>query len=58
MITLAFAQMVDFIARQAADYTGGENGLPGIPRPRWDPCTSTTHSTSTTSRWCLAGWAI
>jgi branched-chain amino acid transport system permease protein len=33
MITLAFAQMVDFIARQAEGYTGGDNGLQGIPRP-------------------------
>ena len=37
MITLAFAQMVDFIARQAATYTGGDNGLPGIPRPPLGP---------------------
>ena len=32
MITLAFAQMVDFIAQQAVHWTGGENGIPGIPR--------------------------
>jgi branched-chain amino acid transport system permease protein len=37
MITLAFAQMVDFIARQAAELTGGDNGLPGIPRPPLGP---------------------
>ncbi len=37
MITLAFAQMVDFIARQADHYTGGDNGLPGIPRPVLGP---------------------
>jgi len=37
MITLAFAQMVDFIARQADQYTGGDNGLPGIPRPPLGP---------------------
>ncbi|HMC33574.1 MAG TPA: branched-chain amino acid ABC transporter permease, partial [Myxococcales bacterium] len=37
MITLAFAQMVDFIARQADKYTGGDNGLPGIPRPPLGP---------------------
>jgi len=37
MITLAFAQMVDFIARQADHYTGGDNGLPGIPRPALGP---------------------
>src|SRR5919202_6071455 len=29
MITLAFAQMVDFTARQADPYTGGDNVLPG-----------------------------
>lgn len=33
MITLAFGQMVDFIAKQATEYTGGDNGLPGLPRP-------------------------
>ena len=32
MITLAFAQMVDFVALQADKWTGGENGIPGIPR--------------------------
>jgi branched-chain amino acid transport system permease protein len=32
MITLAFAQMVYFIANQWRDVTGGENGLQGIPR--------------------------
>jgi len=32
MITLAFAQMVFFIANQWGDVTGGENGLQGIPR--------------------------
>ena len=37
MITLAFAQMVDFIARQAEDYTGGDNGLPGLPRRALGP---------------------
>ena len=37
MITLAFAQMIDFIARQADRYTGGDNGLPGIPRPPLGP---------------------
>src|SRR2546423_14168745 len=33
MITLAFAQMVDFIARQADRYTGGGNGVAGLPPP-------------------------
>jgi branched-chain amino acid transport system permease protein len=37
MVTLAFAQMIDFIARQAEQYTGGDNGLPGIPRPALGP---------------------
>ena len=32
MITLAFAQMVYFIANQWGSVTGGENGLQGIPR--------------------------
>lgn len=32
MVTLAFAQMVFFIANQWRDMTGGENGLQGIPR--------------------------
>ena len=37
LFALAFAQMVDFIARQADKYTGGDNGLPGIPRPPLGP---------------------
>ena len=32
MVTLAFAQMIYFIANQASDLTGGENGLQGIPK--------------------------
>ncbi|MFW6693138.1 branched-chain amino acid ABC transporter permease [Streptomyces sp. MAR4 CNX-425] len=32
MVTLAFAQMIYFIANQWDDVTGGENGLQGIPR--------------------------
>ncbi|MEO3762560.1 branched-chain amino acid ABC transporter permease [Streptomyces sp. B8F3] len=32
MVTLAFAQMIYFIANQWGDVTGGENGLQGIPR--------------------------
>jgi branched-chain amino acid transport system permease protein len=32
MVTLAFAQMVYFIANQWRTVTGGENGLQGIPR--------------------------
>lgn len=32
MVTLAFAQMIFFIANQARDLTGGENGLQGIPK--------------------------
>jgi branched-chain amino acid transport system permease protein len=32
MVTLAFAQMVYFIANQWREATGGENGLQGIPR--------------------------
>ncbi|MFF4550127.1 branched-chain amino acid ABC transporter permease [Streptomyces sp. NPDC001435] len=32
MVTLAFAQMVYFVANQWGDVTGGENGLQGIPR--------------------------
>ncbi|MDT0214925.1 branched-chain amino acid ABC transporter permease [Rothia sp. ARF10] len=32
MVTLAFAQMLFFIANQARDLTGGENGLQGIPK--------------------------
>src|SRR6478609_7725579 len=32
MVTLAFAQMVYFIANQWRDVTGGENGLQGIPK--------------------------
>lgn len=32
MVTLAFAQMLYFIANQASGITGGENGLQGIPK--------------------------
>lgn len=32
MVTLAFAQMLYFIATQASGITGGENGLQGVPR--------------------------
>ena len=32
MVTLAFAQMVYFIANKWRDVTGGENGLQGIPK--------------------------
>jgi branched-chain amino acid transport system permease protein len=32
MVTLAFAQMLYFLANQARDLTGGENGLQGIPK--------------------------
>jgi branched-chain amino acid transport system permease protein len=32
MVTLAFAQMVFFVANQWRDVTGGEDGLQGIPR--------------------------
>jgi len=32
MVTLAFAQMVYFLANQWSGLTGGENGLQGIPR--------------------------
>jgi branched-chain amino acid transport system permease protein len=32
MVTLAFAQMVYFIANQWREVTGGENGLQGVPR--------------------------
>ncbi|WP_309571919.1 branched-chain amino acid ABC transporter permease [Deinococcus sp.] len=33
MITLAFAQMISFLALQWTDLTGGENGLQGFDRP-------------------------
>ncbi|GAA0516557.1 branched-chain amino acid ABC transporter permease [Deinococcus depolymerans] len=33
MITLAFAQMLSFLAQQWTDVTGGENGLQGFARP-------------------------
>jgi len=32
MVTLAFAQMIYFIANQLSGLTGGENGLQGIPK--------------------------
>ena len=33
MITLAFGQMIDFICKQWDSVTGGESGMPNIPRP-------------------------
>jgi len=33
MITLAFGQMIDFLCKQWESVTGGESGLPNIPRP-------------------------
>ena len=33
MITLAFGQMIDFLCKQLEDWTGGDNGLPGLPQP-------------------------
>ena len=32
MVTLAFAQMIYFLANQLSDLTGGENGLQAIPK--------------------------
>src|SRR5258708_39335302 len=32
MVTLAFAQMLYYLANEARPITGGENGLQGIPR--------------------------
>lgn len=32
MVTLAFAQMIYFLATQLGDITGGENGLQGVPK--------------------------
>lgn len=36
MVTLAFAQMLFYIANEWRDVTGGENGLQGIPRLAFD----------------------
>ena len=33
MITLAFGQLLFFLANQLENWTGGENGLQGVPRP-------------------------
>ncbi|WP_291423403.1 branched-chain amino acid ABC transporter permease [Deinococcus sp.] len=35
MITLAFGQMLSFLALQWTDFTGGENGLQGFARPNF-----------------------
>lgn len=35
MVTLAFAQMIAFLALQWTDVTGGENGLQGFARPNF-----------------------
>lgn len=34
MITLAFAQVIFFITYKFGDFTGGEDGIQGIPRPQ------------------------
>ena len=33
MVTLAFAQLIYFIAFQWRSLTGGDDGLQGVPRP-------------------------
>ena len=43
MVTLAFAQMIYFIANQWRSVTGGENGLQGIPK-NLGPLTDTINS--------------
>jgi len=35
MVTLAFAQMVYYIANELRSLTGGENGVQGVPRTLW-----------------------
>jgi branched-chain amino acid transport system permease protein len=45
MVTLAFAQMVYFIANQWRSVTGGENGLQGIPK-NLGPATDTINADS------------
>jgi branched-chain amino acid transport system permease protein len=45
MVTLAFAQMLYFIANQWRSVTGGENGLQGIPK-NLGPLTDTINSDS------------
>ena len=45
MVTLAFAQMVYFIANQWRSVTGGENGLQGIPK-NLGPLTDTINADS------------
>ncbi|GHF63913.1 branched-chain amino acid transport system permease protein [Deinococcus metalli] len=56
MITLAFAQMVSFLALQWTDVTGGENGLQGFDRPAF---LGLDFSNSTTRYYvCLALFAL
>ncbi|MFC4426373.1 branched-chain amino acid ABC transporter permease [Deinococcus navajonensis] len=56
MITLAFAQMLSFLALQWTDLTGGENGLQGIARPN---LMGLDFSNSTTRYYfCLAVFAL
>ena len=45
MVTLAFAQMIYFIANQWRSVTGGENGLQGIPK-NLGPLTDTINADS------------
>ncbi|ACO45310.1 branched-chain amino acid ABC transporter permease [Deinococcus deserti] len=56
MITLAFAQMLSFLALQWTDVTGGENGLQGFARPSF---LGLDFSNSTTRYYfCLAVFAV
>ena len=52
MITLALAQLVYFGALRLGDYTGGEDGLQGVPRGSYSAwSTSATTARCITSCW-------
>jgi branched-chain amino acid transport system permease protein len=58
MITVAIAEVFYFVEfSPLSDYTGGENGLPGVPTPTLDLGFTTLHFTSGWSMYpFLAGW--
>ena len=54
MITVAIAEVFYFVEfSPLADYTGGENGLPGVPTPTFDLGFATIHFTT---GWSLYGF--
>src|SRR5512143_172680 len=58
MITVAIAEVFFFVEfNPLSEWTGGENGLPGVPRPSvWLGFTTLTFKTDLTIYACMAFW--